>query len=59
MEKFDQRAYIRDYNKENYARVSLLIPPEVKADWQTRAKAEGLSLTAWLIKKTKEEINNA
>lgn len=55
MEKFDQRAYIRDYNKENYARVSLLIPPEVKADWQAKAKAEGLSLTAWLIKKTKEE----
>ena len=55
MEKFDQRAYIRDYNKENYARVSLLIPPEVKAGWQAKAKAEGLSLTAWLIKKTKEE----
>ena len=55
MEKFDQRAYIRDYNKENYARVSLLIPPEVKADWQKKAKAEGLSLTAWLIKKTKLE----
>ena len=53
--KFDQIKYIQEYNKENYARVSLLVPPEVKADWQTRAKAEGLSITAWLIKKTKKE----
>lgn len=51
--EFDQIKYIQEYNKEKYSRVSLLVPPEIKAGWQERAKAEGLSLTAWLIKKTK------
>lgn len=53
--KFDQAAYVAAYNKEKYARVCLMIPPEIKAEWQAKAKAEGLSLTAWLIKKTKQE----
>ena len=50
---FDQNAYIQEYNKRNYARVCLQVPPKVKDDWQARAKAEGISLTAWLIKMTR------
>ena len=50
--KFDQTAYIQQYNKQNYARVCLQVPPKIKEDWQVRAKAEGMSLTSWLIKMT-------
>ena len=48
--KFNQSEYIANYNKENYARVELKIPKDKKADWTARAKAEGLSLTAWITK---------
>lgn len=51
-EKFNQAAYIQRYNKQNYARVCLQVPPKVKDDWQARAKASGMSLTSWLIKMT-------
>ena len=53
-EKFDQNAYIQKYNKQNYSRVCLQVPPKVKEEWQLKAKAEGMSLTAWLISKTKD-----
>ena len=47
---FNQNEYIANYNKENYARVELKIPKDKKADWTAKAKAEGLSLTAWITK---------
>lgn len=53
-EKFDQNTYIKQYNKKNYARVCLQVPPKVKEEWRLKAKAEGMSLTAWLISKTKD-----
>ena len=53
-QKFNQKVYTAEYNKAKYARVSLLVPPEVKTEWQERAKAEGMSLTAWIIKMTKK-----
>ena len=53
-EKFDQNSYIQEYNKKNYARVCLQVLPKVKEEWQSKAKAEGMSLTAWLISKTKD-----
>ena len=52
-EKFDQNAYIQRYNKQNYARVCLQVTPKIKEEWQAKAKAEGMSLTAWLIKMTR------
>lgn len=52
--QFNQKTYVAEYNKQNYARVSLLIPPEIKAEWKEKAKAERLSLTSWIIKKTSE-----
>ena len=48
--KFNQNAYIAEYNKENYARVELKIPKDKKAEWTAKAKAEGLSLTSWITK---------
>ena len=53
MTGFDQNAYIKQYNKQNYARVCLQVPPKIKEEWQAKAKAEGMSLTAWLIKMTR------
>ena len=48
--KFNQTAYIAEYNKENYARIELKIPKDKKAEWTAKAKAEGLSLTSWITK---------
>ena len=53
--KFDQNAYIREYNEKTYARVELKIPKDKKADWTAKAKAEGLSLTAWITKQIEEK----
>ena len=53
--KFNRTAYIAEYNKENYARVELKIPKDKKADWTAKAKAEGLSLTAWITKQIEEK----
>ena len=53
-DKFNQNTYIQRYNKQNYARVCLQVPPKVKEEWQLKAKAERMSLTAWLISKTKD-----
>lgn len=55
--QFSQRSYVAEYNKQNYARVSLLVPPEIKAEWKEKAKAERLSLTAWIIKKTSDGVD--
>lgn len=48
--KFNKAAYTAEYNKENYARIELKIPKDKKAEWSAKAKAEGLSLTAWITK---------
>lgn len=48
--KFNQSEYIANYNKENYDRIELRIPKGKKAEWTAKAKAEGLSLTAWITK---------
>lgn len=48
--KFNQATYTAEYNKENYARIELKIPKDKKAEWTAKARAEGLSLTAWITK---------
>ena len=48
--KFDQNAYIREYNEKTYDRIELKIPKGKKAEWKAKAKAEGLSLTEWITK---------
>lgn len=40
-----------EFNRNNYDRILLAIPKGLKAEWQAKAKAEGLSLTNWIIKK--------
>ena len=51
--------YNQKYNKENYARISLMIPPEVKAQIQTAAEKTGKSMTAYIMDAVKKEIENS
>lgn len=47
-EKFDQAAYVAAYNKENYSRIEMKVPKELKENWEHKAEAAGMSLTAWI-----------
>lgn len=50
-EKFDQNKYIQQYMKENYVRISIACRPEIKEELAAKAKAAGLTLSQYLIKK--------
>ena len=52
--QFDQFKYQNEFNKNNYDRITVLVPKGKKAEWQAQAKAEGLSLSAWIIRKIEE-----
>jgi hypothetical protein len=47
-EKFDPAAYTAAYNKKNYARIEMKVPKELKENWEYKAEAAGMSLTAWI-----------
>ena len=53
--KFDQNAYKAEFNKANYDRIELKIPKGKKADWTAKAKAAGMSLTEYIMKKVEGE----
>ena len=50
-EKFDQSKYIQAYMKEHYARIEIKCRPEIKDELMRKAKAEGLTLSQYLIKR--------
>ena len=50
-EKFDQNKYIQNYVKENYSHVHFTCKPDVKEELMRKAKAEGLTLSQYLIKR--------
>lgn len=54
---FDQIKYQNEFNKTRYDRITVLVPKGKKADWTELAKAEGMSLTAWITKKVEGENN--
>ena len=49
--KFDQNKYIQNYVKENYSHVHFTCKPEIKEELMRKAKAEGLTLSQYLIKR--------
>lgn len=49
--KFDQSKYIQQYMKEHYARIEIKCRPEVKQELAAKAKAAGLTLSQYLIKR--------
>ena len=46
-----KKRYNIEYTRTHYSRVVLNVPPEVKAELQNRAAADGLSLTQYILKK--------
>ena len=54
IQKYDKVAYNAEYNKKNYDRIEMKIPKGKKAEWQAKAKAAGLSLTEFILKKIEE-----
>lgn len=55
-DKFDQAAYTKAYNKENYSRIEMKVSKELKARWELQAKAAGQSLTAWLTERASDRV---
>lgn len=50
--------YNQKYNKENYARISLMIPPEIKTEIQAAAEKAGKSMTAYIMDAVKKEMDS-
>ena len=46
------------YNKENYARISLMLPPQTKEQIQAAAKEAGKSMTAYIMDAVKKEMDS-
>ena len=46
--KFDQKEYIQKYNAANYTRIVMDVRKETKTELVKKAKAAGMSLTAYL-----------
>lgn len=50
--------YKNDYNRQNYDRVGLMLPKGKAEEWKEQAKAEGLSLNAFIIKCVQNYTNS-
>lgn len=44
----------RAWTKQNKERIVMDAPKGLRDEWKAKAEAEGLSLTAWIIKKCQE-----
>lgn len=51
--------YNQKYNKEKYARISLMIPPEIKTEIQAAAEKAGKSMTAYIMDAVKKEMEDS
>lgn len=51
--------YNTKYNKEKYARISLMVQPETKTEIQAAAKKAGKSMTAYIMDAVKKEMENS
>ena len=48
-EKFDANAYISNYTKEHYDKITIVAPKGTKANYKNVAKSEGLSVSQYII----------
>ena len=46
----NRNVYKNDFNRENYDRVGLMLPKGKAEEWKAQAKAENLSLNAFVQK---------
>lgn len=51
--------YNAKYNKEKYARISLMVQPETKTEIQAAAEKAGKSMTAYIMDAVKKEMENS
>ena len=51
--------YNTKYNKEKYARISLMVQPETKTEIQAAAEKAGKSMTAYIMDAVKKEMENS
>lgn len=42
---FDQIKYSNDYNRENYDKISVLVPKGEREQWKALAKRQGISVS--------------
>lgn len=45
----------RAWEKENYERIALNVPKGTREKWKASAKAEGKSLTEWIVEKVSRD----
>lgn len=55
-ERFDQAAYINEYNKEHYGQLTIRWSKRDAGEIRAAAKASGKSLSSWLLEAAKEKI---
>ena len=46
-----KKKYNAEYSRTHYSRIVMDVSPEIKAELQRRAAAEGLNLTQYILKK--------
>ncbi len=51
--KFDPITYTNAYAKEHYDKITIVAPKGTKASFQTTAKAQGLSVTQYVLNAVK------
>lgn len=47
--KKNKIARVASYNKEHYVKITLNVPPEFKEELRNKAKAKGMSVTAFVM----------
>lgn len=57
MSKHDKTNYKKKFNKENYARIGLYLPPKEKKRWQSAAEQVGQNLSEFIKKCVNDHLN--
>lgn len=55
-EKFDKVAYNTAYNKENYYRLNIVLPKDMRSIVEEAAKSAGMSKNAWFKEAIEEKL---
>ena len=54
---FDSTAYKNTYNKEHYARISLILAPALRDELKQAAEAAGVSTNAYIAQAIRDKLN--
>lgn len=56
--EFDQIKYQNDFNKQNYDRISVLVPKGEKETIRQKAQAEGLSVNRFIYNAIRDKLDD-